>query len=227
MGCNLDGELQMSVGMAGHALSTCSVLMLCLLGNAITGCGQATLSVDDAVLLEGQQTRFIGYLEREPLLGIRDGIEGARIRFFIDGREVGCAGTDGDGGSSIACDVDADSPSRFEARAILAGQRLRSEGIIFNWRGDRVIIVVDIDGTIARTEFDDLIFDEEDDESKPVRHAQETLRELSADFHIGYVTARPRFLLDKTRRWLARNAFPPGAGHHGTPSSRPRQANRI
>jgi hypothetical protein len=73
-----------------------------------------------------------------------------------------------------------------------------------------VIIAVDIDHTIARTDYKDLLRMNSADESEPVEQSAETLNMLARDFHIVYLTGRPRFLIDKTRVWLRERGYPAG-----------------
>jgi hypothetical protein len=70
---------------------------------------------------------------------------------------------------------------------------------------------VDIDETISATNYGTLIDGmEEDIGSQPLSGAAEAVGRLARRFNVLYVSARPRFLLEKTRRWLTRHGFPAG-----------------
>ncbi|MBN1344529.1 MAG: hypothetical protein JXQ73_17700 [Phycisphaerae bacterium] len=187
-------------------VSTCCVV-LCVV---VVGCSPAILTLDGLVLVRGQESMLLAQLEREPVLGFRDGIENVRIRFRVDGRQVAEQLTADEGRASTFRDLSPASGAEFEAIAVVDGRTVRTTGSIFDWRDDLTIIAVDIDGTISDTDYDDLIFDDEDKDSTPILNSREALFALANDFHLVYVTGRPRFLLEKTRAWLATHGFPPG-----------------
>ncbi len=153
---------------------------------------------------------LLAQLEREPVLGFRDGIENVWIRFFVGGRQVAGRLTADKGRASTFCDLSPAVGAEFEASAVVDGRTVRMTGSIFDWRDDLTIIAVDVDGTVSDTDFDDLVFDDEDGDSTPILNSREALHALSNDFHIVYLTGRPRFLLEKTRTWLTERGFPPG-----------------
>src|SRR6185295_16578473 len=86
----------------------------------------------------------------------------------------------------------------------------RAEARVFELHRNRVMIALDIDKTIAQTEYKQLILKPEDEDSDPVKGSRPALQHLSKYYGIIYVTARPRFLLEKTRQWLAEKEFPEG-----------------
>ncbi len=184
-------------------------LLAGMLALAATGCSPIVLTVDDAVVMSGRETRFAAYLEREPILGAHDGFEDVTVRFVIDGREVARAETNGEGRASTLTELSTSEFSHFEAQATVGGRTVRTTGTFYTWRPDAVVIAVDIDGTIADTNFKELFLEEEDFDSDPIDGARRNLTGLAKDFHLFYLTARPRFVLDKTRRWLDRHGFPP------------------
>jgi hypothetical protein len=153
---------------------------------------------------------LLAQLEREPVLGFRDGIEDIWVRFWVGGRQVAKQLTADAGRASTCCDLSSAVGAEFEASAVVGGQTVRTAGTIFDWRDDSTIIAVDIDGTICDTDYHDLVFDDEDKDSMPIANSREALSALANDFHIVYLTARPRFLLEKTRVWLAKHEYPHG-----------------
>ncbi|MGB9623338.1 MAG: hypothetical protein ACPMAQ_00610 [Phycisphaerae bacterium] len=177
---------------------------------AAAGCAPPMLSVDDAVALNGKPVMFVAHAERPQVLGLRSEIEHVTISFRVDDREIRRADT-GDSGRAVAeFPLPRPGITAFDARAVIDGRELQTTGTIFAWSAERPIIAVDIDNTICRTEYEDLILKAEDVESHPIPGSRETLTRLSGDFHIAYVTGRPRIYLEKTRAWLRRNEFPPG-----------------
>jgi len=176
---------------------------------ALAGCGGPVVSVDDAVMF-GDKLRLVAYVEKEPVLGLRRNVEDVEVRFYLNGRAVGDDDTDDDGRASIRIKHAPAGIGAFEARALVGGHDLRATAAVYRWHKDRTIIAVDIDDTIAETEYRQLILKDRDKKSDPVDDSRKTLSRLARDYHIVYVTARPRFLLEKTRRWLADERFPSG-----------------
>jgi hypothetical protein len=181
---------------------------LLLLG-AVAGCQAPVLTVDDAVVMRGEKTRLAACLEREPVLWLSKDVENAPVRFYIDEQQVGETKTDEDGVAAVEQRLDPDL-QRFEVRAWAGFQELQATGRVFAWDRERVIIAVDIDHTIAKTDYEELLAQRGKDESDPVKHSVQALNALARDFHIVYLTSRPRFLIDKTRAWLREKGFPTG-----------------
>lgn len=177
---------------------------------AATGCGEGVLSLDDIIGQPGGKTRLIAHVEREPVLGLRSDVKDIEVEFFADGRKLGHDKTDEHGRASIKFRPRPPGDRLIETTARVDGKMLKASARVFEWREDVVAIAVDIDNTISRTDYEELVFDENEDDSHPIKSARKTLRALSADFQILYLTARPRFLFDKTRQWLDENEFPPG-----------------
>jgi phosphatidate phosphatase APP1 len=71
-------------------------------------------------------------------------------------------------------------------------------------------LVVDIDETLCVTDYTNVFWGIGRDDSRPLPNAARIMNSLSRDFRIVYLTARPRNLLEKTRRWIAREGFPQG-----------------
>ncbi|MCP4594837.1 MAG: hypothetical protein GY842_29255 [bacterium] len=188
-------------GTGGIALAVCAVTSA--LGRP------PVLSVDDAVVVPGDKTYLVAYVEREPLLGIRRDVEDIKVRFQVDGEPVGDDRTNDDGRAKVKCTL-ASGIRRFSALATVDGKLLQATGRVFTWQRERVIIAVDVDDTIARTDYTELIFDDDEDEVDAHKRAAKTLERMAGDFHIVFLTARPRFLLEKTRGWLREKDFPAG-----------------
>lgn len=177
---------------------------------AAMGCRAPVLSVDDAVVLPGEKTRLIACVEREPVFGLCKDVERVRVHFDVDESEIGTAKTDDDGVAEVKHKLGAGS-ANYEARVLVDGRELRALGRIYTWDKNRVIIAVDIDHTIGRTDYEALLSStSQEDGSDPIKNSVETLKALAQDFQIVYLTGRPRFLIDKTRMWLRHEGFPAG-----------------
>lgn len=176
---------------------------------ATVGCSQPMLTVNDVIAINGLQTTFDAYAEHVAPLGDVDRLLGVKVTFLADGKEIGAAATDRHGFARYCCHVPPGAKS-IEGRARVDGRDVRGLGQIFTWDPKRTTVVCDIDETISATNYSTLIDDQPDDTgSKPLPGAPEAVRRLSERFNILYVSARPRFLLEKTRRWLACHQFPP------------------
>lgn len=178
---------------------------------ALTGCASPELSLDDVTWIPGQPTYLRAYVERKGWLGLRDGTENIDITFHYQGQQIATCRTNNEGYCELDCDLSrSGGKAPIVARARLNGKVLEDGQIPFLWQADRTIVAVDIDGTISRTDYDDLILKPIDRESVPLPGAVEALNELADTFHIVYVTARPRFTHDKTVHWLRLHGYPKG-----------------
>lgn len=174
-----------------------------------SGCGRTVLTADDMVYLPGRDTIFVAQVEEESPFLVRDGVENESVAFWLDGKTVGQARTDGEGRAQLVRRVDV-SPevTRYTARIQTATQTLRVDRPIHRWDPDKVIIVVDVDHTLSRTDFETLLTEPIDTKSEPYEGARQVLATLAERYELLYLTARPRFLLDKTRQWLGGHDFP-------------------
>jgi hypothetical protein len=176
----------------------------------VVGCRAPILTVDDAVAFPGQLTRLAACVEREPILGLCHDIKQVPVAFDVNNSEVGSAKTGREGVAEVEHKLQPGT-REYDARVLVDGRELHMSGRVYTWDQDRVIIAVDIDHTIAQTDYKGLLRSaESEDTSSPVEHSAETLSTLSQDFQIVYLTGRPRFMIDKTRTWLRQNGFPAG-----------------
>jgi hypothetical protein len=174
------------------------------------GCSGPVLSVNDAVVMGGVQAPLTAYLEQPVGLGFRNGLEEVPVQFSARNQPIGTGRTRDEGNASVVCTLPDPDCSQFEATVRLKGRTLRTSGKVFHWDPSRTIIVVDIDETLSVTDYGDLLFSRHDGGSRPIYGARETMTALARDYHIAYVTARPRFMLERTRRWLREHGFPDG-----------------
>lgn len=185
----------------------CGWLVLLL---AMPGCGPLMVSVDDTVVMNGKPVPFSAYVSREHFFGLRSEIEHVPVAFLVEGRKIGENTADDEGRAAVMTDSLQGTPRTFLAQARVRGETLEATGRVFHWQEGRVIIAVDIDHTVSQTNYRKLLLKEQVDISPPIPGARETLDDLAKDYYILYLTARPRFLIEKTRGWLTHYDFPPG-----------------
>lgn len=178
------------------------------LGLLLVGCAKPYLAVDVAVQFEDGRTRFAAFTERDegPFHG---GVEGVEVRFLVDGAEVARAQSDERGVATVLSQVPTGS-GQFEATASFGGESFRRAAKIVQWSSHDVVVVCDIDATISDTALKALFFDETDEKSMPIADSPEVLNEIARYHGILYFTARPKFTVDKTERWLQAHGFPDG-----------------
>ncbi len=172
-------------------------------------CRGPVVSVDDAVVVGDAPARLAAVVEYEPAWGLRKDAAGIPVRFFVAGREVGRTATDDEGLAELQRAIPPGVRS-FEARTESTLGAAQAGGRVFRWRADRVIIAVDIDHTLAQTDYESLVRPDEAEESETLKHSVATLQDLAGRHHILYLTGRPRLLLDKTRTWLRERGYPDG-----------------
>jgi hypothetical protein len=175
------------------------------------GCGRPVLTLDDGVMVHNsQRVELMAHVERQMFGLLRTSVADVPVRFFAGEDPLGQAWTDRHGDARINVDVEALDDPEFGAKASVFGASLSGTGRVFEMERERVAIIVDVDHTIARTDYRALLFSPFDGKSQPIPHSQEVLNELAQDFTIIYLTGRPRAMQTKTREWLAANDYPPG-----------------
>lgn len=186
-----------------------AIAMILIACGAASGCGRAVLTVDDVVLLPERPTLFTAQLERKTPFGVRRSVEGATVSFWCGEECMGLALTDEDGRVHVTRSLPGGATPRIvEARAVVGRNHLRESGPIHLWDPDRVIVAVDVDKTLSDTDWEALLLDHVDTESRPLPGSVRALQELSNDYYLLYVTNRPTFLRAKTRRWLELHGYP-------------------
>lgn len=165
---------------------------------------------DDAVIMGGKPTPLTAYVGRKDLFDLHSSVRNVTVSFQIDGRHVGQDAIDRSGRAFVVFDGSANEPASFRAQANVSGQHLQATGRIFYWQPNRVIVAVDMDYCVAHTNYVRLLFGRHIPVSPPFDGAREVIAELSRNYQILYFTARPRSMLNRTRRWLEHYQFPPG-----------------
>jgi hypothetical protein len=195
------------MGMTTHSIRHPSFHYLAALAAILlAGCATPHFDVDEAIQFQDGKTRFVAFAQNKTGWVLR-GVSDVDVRFIVDGQEVASAVTDERGFAKAI--VTLEKPTeRFEANASFGGEEYRSEAEVVVWRDDRVIVACDIDATISDTSLGALFFDEFDETSTPIEGSPEALIEIDRDFHVVYLTARPRFTLEKTRHWLDAHGYP-------------------
>ncbi len=183
---------------------------LALVLPAVAGaCATPMISLSDVVVAGGGHTAIDAFTEHSSALGDVDQLAGVDVTFLADGRELGTARTDTVGLARWSCCLPPGART-VQARATVDGKQVAGEARVYEWDPMRTIIVCDIDETVSLTDYASLLSDDSADSgSKPLPGAARTMKELAGRFNLIYITGRPRFLLNKSRRWLERNGFPP------------------
>jgi len=188
-------------------------IMAGILTGVILGPGCASsylLSVEDALCRSGDKTRLAGKLEFKGVAVFNKGLDDRRLNFYLDDEWIGHDDTNGEGYASIKYPFTEPGTRRLRVSYPLnKSETIETSADVYIWDRGRPILIVDIDGTLCQTNNWSLMMGQEDP-SPPLPGAAETLRELSEQFGVVYLTARPRDLIPKTRRWLHRHEFPPG-----------------
>lgn len=183
------------------------ILMLCPV--LLAGCRGPVLAVEDVIVRPGESARLIAFAEREPILGLGKDLAGVRVTFRVDGQTLGEKQTDDEGSAEVQCRLPTGT-TRYEVVGTVLHEDLQATGRVFWWDQERVIVAVDVDHTIARTEYEQLLGRRAEDASDPLKRSAQTLRDWSQEFNILYLTSRTRSLLSRTRQWLRGNEFPDG-----------------
>jgi len=174
---------------------------------AAGGCAAPALSADDTIILDGSASPIRVVAWRPGLIQWQRRIPDVEVALYVGDQEILREVTDESGN----LDVEPKFPkgtTEFEARAAIGEKELSAVGRVFTWK-TRTIVIVDIDQTISNTDFDSLLSGADDDvKSQPLPGSVETVNQISEHFNLCYLTARPREVLDKTRRWLDTHGFP-------------------
>lgn len=187
-------------------------IAILLIGLMTVGCGGPyLLSAEDGVSRTDEESTFVGKLEKRGFFVLNEGIADQDLRFYVEDEFIGTARTDDEGYARITRPGTPAGTGNIRVE-YADGDNLSVESTakMFTWPQDQPILVADIDDTLCQTQEGLLIGISYDDYSKPLPGAPEAMRELAKSFKIVYLTARPREVLPKTRRWLENNGFPEG-----------------
>lgn len=188
-----------------HSFFCCFFFTLIL--HAI-GCHRYHLTVDDVFRPCDGPCILSARVEAHTENGRRIPHPGALIRFFNHEQLIGQSQTGSDGFATLTVPLP-DDVTHYRAETVVYGEKVSMEGLLFSFPKNRTVIVCDIDGTISRTHYRELVLDSRDDIwSQPFPDSATVLSELSKQYGLVYLTARPGTLLEKTKRWLIANGYP-------------------
>ena len=174
----------------------------------LTGCHQVHITVNDTFCMGEKPTTLEARIEQHTSPTKTGPAPGVPVRFFMHEQKLGEALTDAKGIARLMTPLPSGT-THYRAEAGIGNVKVSDEGLVFPFPAGRTVIVCDIDETVSMTHYRELVFDSRDDMwSKPFKDAAATLTELSGRFGLVYLTARPYFLLEKTKRWLLANGFP-------------------
>jgi len=188
----------------------CPFMAVVIFSLVVSGCSRIVLTATDGIVCLDGTTELRVYLEKTLFPGTGRPVPDKSVTFLANGLPIGEAMTTDEGRAAISCRIPDQHCARFAAIASVRNHDVKAQGQLFRWTRDQTIIVVDIDGTISDTKYDDLLLEHRDDESVPIALSQKTLNQLSEDFFIVYLTARTRLLAEKTRCWLTEHDYPAG-----------------
>lgn len=178
----------------------------------LSGCGAPIITADDVVLAPGQAGKFVISIDRR--YG-KAKVRGAEVEFLVNGQRIGRAVTDARGMAILRSRVPA-SASAYTVRAKANGEAAQGRGRVFQWEPSRTAVAIDIDETISATDYGSLFLTELDTDSPPLDYSPVAVRAMSSHYGIVYLSARPRWLHEKTRVWLASHGFPEGPILHAS-----------
>lgn len=193
-------------GMVRIGWTVCAAMVVCA---AVGGCQSPALTVDDTVIMGDVESPLRAVVEKPGLTQPGRHVKGLEVTMFAGGREIHRGKTDENGHLEVHAHLPAKAEV-FEARTVIDGKDVRATGRIHRWP-QRTIVLVDIDETISNTDYQTLLSGKATDVgSTPLPHSVEAMTEIARRFNVAYLTARPRELLDKTRRWIKSEGFPDG-----------------
>ncbi len=187
------------------------VLLIVAVIVTVGGCGPTVLTVDDAMVgPHSTKLRCVAYVEKDRFFGLSSDKPGKTVTFSRGGQVLGSAVTDQTGRAELVVDYSPGGAPRIVARTTASNRPIESAGSIFTWSLEKTIVVLDLDHTIVRPDYDKLVLKKVDEYSFPLKGSRRALDRVAGDVQFLYVTARPRFLLEKTRVWLEDQDYPSG-----------------
>ena len=172
------------------------------------GEGEYLLTAFDALAAPGEEVTLRARLQAGDFLTPKSGHV---VRFLRGGRLFKAAETDGDGVAAVSFRPDAPgdypfavevSPSRFAD-----GPPAPNELVVACRRLDAPVLVVDMNRTLVASGFDRALTGD----AKPMPGSPAAMRRLARRYTLVYLTHRPDYFGPKSRAWLRRHGYPPGA----------------
>src|SRR5262249_9154904 len=146
----------------------------------LAGCGPIVLTVDDAIVAsDARRMNCVAYVEREPIWGLRHNVHSTQVEFMQGTQPVGRAAMNDLGRAEVMGPFDPAGRAKLRATATEPGTPLSASATIFAWKRDQPIIVLDIDHTLVRTDFDKLILRDVDEYSTPLIGSHKAMESIS------------------------------------------------
>jgi len=178
----------------------------------LCGCGAALITAEDVVVTPGRPGDFVVYLDRH--FG-KASVGGAEVELRVDGKKIGRTITDSDGMAHVRAALEG-TPSSYSVRVRLGQEVTSARGRIFHWDLSRTAVAIDVDETISATDYGSLFLTDLDTTSPHLKYSPAAVQAMAPYYDIVYLSARPRWLHEKTKLWLDAHRFPPGPILHAS-----------
>lgn len=185
------------------------VAMAAGISGLVFGCNRTSMVALDSIVEQGQKSDLVAYVHNSSMTIFSEGVPQKPVQFYVEDREIGETKTDPTGKAQIPLEAVKNYGVRYCVRLKNNDQSLESVGWIFVWDPNRTAVAIDLDETICVSKYLNLIWGD-GMESQPLPGAAEAIQTLAKDYHIVYWSARPHYMVERTRNWLAKNDFPPG-----------------
>jgi len=173
-----------------------------------SGCARKLLISEDVVFPKNQPAELAAAVDRQTAVIFTKGVGATPVEFFVDDQKVAQAETDKEG-RAVGQGVVVEGRQNFKSRAHLYGKWVESEGRLYSWDPAKPAIAVDIDETLSLSQYINIIWGD-GLVSKPLPGSPEGVRQLAKEYQIIYWSIRPRFMYERTRKWLEKYGFPDG-----------------
>lgn len=183
-------------------------LLLALMLGPQVGCAQRLLLAEDAVIPRGQPAELAAAVDEQALVIFTKGVPNTPVEFYLDKEKVGEARTDQEGRASANVGA-REGTTTFTARAKVGNREIETGGRVYHWDPEQPAIAVDIDETLSLSEYINIIWGDGLG-SRALPGSAEGVQQLAKDYQIIYYSIRPRFMYDRTRKWLEKKGFPDG-----------------
>lgn len=170
--------------------------------------GEYLFTAFDALAVPGEEVTLRARLQAGDLLTPRSGHV---VRFLRGGRLFKAAETDGDGVAAVSFRPAApgDYPFAVEVSryGFADGPPAPNELLVACRRPDAPMLVVGMDKTLVASGFDQVLVGD----ARPMPGSVKVMRRLARRYTLVYLTHRPDYFGPKSRAWLRRHGYPPGA----------------
>jgi hypothetical protein len=175
---------------------------------ALSGCARTILIAEDTMVHPDRPPELVAYVDKQWLVVFTTGVPGREVQFLVDDKEVGRARTDDDGRARLTLDPGV-SGDTFVARTRGNTHEPSDTATFFGWDPNRTAVAIDLDECISQTRYINLIWGD-GLASHPVEGSPEALQSIARNYQLLYYSARPRFMIRQTHKWLDKYGFPPG-----------------